>query len=227
MIVVPQLAFSASRIAAGDELPPVAIVRELVALGAREVQLLDLDGSLALEPVLPQWVEAIVAIAGVPVRFDGRLHDAHATELLTKARFGTLVVDHAALFDASLVRWALDLYGSRLCVEVQTDGEYLFDPPPHAFATETVDALSALHVQGVRHVLYRDVTARSIELARLQEVLDRVPGIELTYAGPVRSLSDVRRIASLSPRMCGCVVDAQLVLDGGIDLAAADASSSI
>lgn len=222
MIVVPQLAFSGARVAAGDDLPPVADVRTLVALGAREVQLLDLDGSLALEPVLPQWVEALVAIAQVPVRFDGRLHDAKAAELLTRARFGTVVIDAASLFDSSLVRWALDLYGSRLCVEMQVDGAYLFEAPEHAFALEAVDALSALHVQGVRRVLYRDVTAGAIDLQRIQDLANRVPGIQLTYAGPVRTLADVARVASLGSRIEAVVVDAARVLAGHLEISDAN-----
>lgn len=222
MIVVPQLAFSGARVADGDDLPPIAAVRELVALGAREVQLLDLGGSLALEPVLPQWVEALVAIAQVPVRFDGRLHDAKAAELLTRARFGTVVIDAASLFDSSLVRWALDLYGSRLCVEMQVDGEYLFEAPEHAFALEVVDMLSALHVQGVRRVLYRDVTAGEIGLARIRDLADRVPGVQLSYAGPVRSVDDVARVGTLGACIEAVVVDAALVLDGRLALADAN-----
>lgn len=217
MIVVPQLAYSGALVASGEELPPVAAVRELGRLGAREVQLLDLDGGSTEDPV-PQWLEALVAIAGIPVRYDGRLHDGRGAERLTRPRFSTLVIDHHALFDPMLVRWTLDLFGPRLCVEVQVDGEYLFDPPKHAFGSELVDVLSALHVQGIRRVLYRDVTGAAPPLAHLQEIGDRVPGIQYSYAGAARSLDDVRSLAALGPVIEAVIVDAAAVASGSIDI---------
>ena len=221
MIVVPQLAYSGALVSSGEELPPVAAVRELGRLGAQEVQLLDLDGGNTEDPV-PQWLEALVAIAGVPIRYDGRVHDARGAERLTRPRFATLVIDQTALFDPMLVRWALDLYGPRLCVEVQVDGEYLFDPPKHAFGSELVDVLSSLHVQGVRRVMYRDVTGSTPPLAHLQELGDRVPGIQYSYAGAARSLQDVRSLASLGQIVEAVIVDASAVASGSIDIHAAN-----
>lgn len=221
MIVVPQLAFPGALVASGEELPPVAAVRELARLGAQEVQLLDLDGGTTEDPV-PQWLEALVAIAGVPVRYDGRVHDGRDAERLTRPRFSTLVIDHAALFDPMLVRWTLDLFGPRLCVEVQVDGEYLFDPPKHAFGSELVDVLSQLHVQGVRRVLYRDVTGQRPPLAHLQELGDRVPGMRYTYAGAARALEDVRALAGLGQVVEAVIVDAVAVASGSIDIHAAN-----
>lgn len=216
MIVVPQLAFSGTLVATGEELPPVAAVRELARRGAQEVQLLDLDGGE--QDAVPPWLASLVAVAGVPVRYDGRLNDARDAERLTRARFGTLVIDHRALFDPMLVRWTLDLYGSRLCVEVQVDDGYLFDPPKHAFGTELVDVLLDLHVQGVRRVLYRDVTGVAPPLGALQELGDRVPGLRITYAGAVRTLADVVSLAGLGAVVEAAVVDAPHVAGGAIDL---------
>jgi len=220
VIVVPQVAFSANQVAHGDELPPVRAVRTLVAAGATRVAVLDLDGTLASD-VLPQWTEALVAVAGVPLQFDGRLHEGSRIERIARAGFGTVVVDQTAVFDPLVLRWALDLFGDRLLVEVQADGDYVFDAPAAAFGRELVDVLGDLHLRGVRRILYRDVTGEDPPLQRLLELGDRLPGARFTYQGGVRDVEAIGELAMVGSAVEAVLVDARLVLDGGIDFRAA------
>lgn len=226
MIVVPQIAFSSKLVSEGEELPPIAAVRELARLGAKEIQLLDLDGGIADMP-LPQWLEAIVAVAGIPLRFDGRLHDARDTERLTKPRFSTIVIDHTTLFDPMQVRWALDLHGSKLCVELQVDGEYLFDAPQQAHSLLVEEILSALHMQGVRRILYRSISESAAQsVLRLRTLIDRVPGMKYTYYGGVKSLADIALLAKLGLGVEAVVIDAKDVASGVIDISKANSIES-
>jgi phosphoribosylformimino-5-aminoimidazole carboxamide ribonucleotide (ProFAR) isomerase len=221
VIVVPQVAFQATQVAMGEELPPVRVVRDLVARGATEVSILDLDGTLA-DDLLPQWVEALVAVAGVPLRFDGRLHEGARIERLARAGFRSIVVDQTAVFDPMVLRWALDLYGPRLVVEVQVDGEYVFDAPPAAFGRELVDVLGDLHFQGVRRLLYRDVTGQDLPTQRLLELVDRMPGTRITYQGGVRDVEAVAELAMVGSAIEAVLVDSLRVTDGDLDLDAAN-----
>lgn len=218
MIVVPQIAFRATQVALGEELPPVRVVRDLVALGAEEVSVLDLDGTLAND-ILPQWLEALVAVAGVPLRYDGRLCEGSRIERLARAGLGSIVVSQAAVFDPVLLRWALDLHGARLLVEVQVDGEYAFDAPPAAFGRELVDLVADLHFQGVRRIVYRDVTTGELPLQRLLELADRLPGLRLSFQGAVRDVAAIAELAMVGPSIEAVLVDAERVLDGRLDLA--------
>lgn len=225
VIVVPQIAFRATQVAMGEELPPVRLVRELVSLGAAEVSILDLDGTLA-DDMLPQWVEALIAVAGVPLRFDGRLHEGTRIERFARAGFASIVVDQTAVFDPMVLRWALDLYGPRLVVEVQVDGEYVFDAPPAAFGRELVDVLGDLHFRGVRRLLYRDVTAQELPTQRLLELVDRMPGTRITYQGGVRDVEAIAELAMIGSPIEAVLVDSLRVSDGDIDLVAANRAAS-
>ncbi|MCZ4496397.1 MAG: 1-(5-phosphoribosyl)-5-[(5-phosphoribosylamino)methylideneamino] imidazole-4-carboxamide isomerase [Thermoleophilia bacterium] len=224
MLVVPQIAFRSSLVASGDALPPVKLVRELSAMGAREIGLLDLDGQLASD-VLPEWAQTIVAVAKVPVRFDGRLHDGRQIERLTRAGFASVVVDQSSVFDPILLRWALDLYGSHLVVEVQVDGDYVFDAPPAAFGRELVEVLVDLHFQGVRRLLYRDVTGERVPTKQLLELGDRLPGANFAYQGAVDSVADVAALAELGGLVDAVLVNAEHITSGRIDLTAANAAA--
>jgi phosphoribosylformimino-5-aminoimidazole carboxamide ribonucleotide (ProFAR) isomerase len=225
VIVVPQVAFRATEVAMGEELPPVRIVRDLALQGAKEVSILDLDGTIASD-VLPQWLEALVAIADVPLRIDGRIHEGSRLERLAKAGSASVVVDQTAVFDPVVLRWALDLYGPRLVVEVLVDGDYVFDPPAAAFGRELVDVLAELHFQGVRRLLYRDVTGEALPLQRLLELRDRLPGTRITIASRVRSVDDIAELAMLGAAVEAVLVDSELVLDGTIDLVDANRAAA-
>jgi phosphoribosylformimino-5-aminoimidazole carboxamide ribonucleotide (ProFAR) isomerase len=225
VIVIPQIAFQATQVAMGEELPPVRLVRDLVALGATEVGILDLDGTLA-DDVLPQWVEALVAVAGVPLRFDGRLHEGSRIERFARAGFASVVVDQTAVFDPMVLRWALDMYGPRLVVEVQVDGEYVFDAPPAAFGRELVDVVGDLHFQGVRRLLYRNVTGQDLPTQRLLELVDRMPGTRISYQGGVRDVEAIAELAMVGSAIEAVLVDSLLVNDGDIDLVAANRAAS-
>ena len=221
MKVVPQIAFHATQVAMGEELPPVRLVRELVKLGAGEVSILDLDGTLASD-MLAQWTEAIVAVAGVPLRFDGLLHQGNRIERIARAGFDSIVIDQRAAFDPVTLRWALDLCGPRLIVELQVDGDYVFDAPPAAFGLEVVDVVAQLHFQGVRRLLYRDVTGETLPMQRLLELGDRAPGMRFSYQGPVRGVDDIAELALVDTAIEAVLVNAERVLDGAIEIASAN-----
>ena len=164
------------------EAPPPAPAKDsrssaIEALGSKiGTNYQKLDAALQKTPEAMPDLPALVA----GIRRSGRL---------PMAEFGRRAAD--ALVDEAapmLLRWALDLFGPRVVVELQVDDEYLFDPPPKAFGTEVVDVLTALHVQGVRRILYRDVNpAAEPPLSRLQELGDRVP-IRLIRDGDLEAI---------------------------------------
>lgn len=221
MIVVPQVAFRAEQVAAGDAAAPLLRVRELARAGATQVQLLDLDGTLG-DTQLPSWLDSLIAVSAVPIRIDARLHAGDAIERFARTTCSSIIVDQSAVFDALLLRWALDLLGDRLVVELQLDGDYLFDPPPAAFGIDVIEALGAMHFQGVRRVLLRDVTGEHAPLRQLLTIANRHSGMRLTYVGAVRSVTDIADIASVGPCVEAVVVAADYIDDGRINLAAAN-----
>jgi len=162
----------------------------------------------------------------VPLRFDGRLHDGARIEGLAKAGFRSMVVDQTAVFEPMLLRWGLDLYGARLLVEVQADGDYVFAPPPAAFATELLAVASELPVRGARRLLYRDVTGESLPLGRLLELGDRVPGMRITYQGVVDDVPGIAELARVGAALEAVLVPADRVLEGDLDLAAANVAAA-
>jgi phosphoribosylformimino-5-aminoimidazole carboxamide ribonucleotide (ProFAR) isomerase len=220
VIVMPQISVTADRVVFGDG-DAVSIARTLVAQGARAVQVRDVDGRLAAAPGQATWLGELVDQAEVPVQLDAALFDPSAIERVARIGLATIVVAQVAAFDPALLRWAMDLLGHRLVVELQVDGQYLFDPPRAGYALELIEAARRLKFQGVRHVLFRDVTGVELPLQRLRELTVDV-GMGVTFAGLVRSLDDLRELTVIDSSNLLAVVVGEPIYDGRIRLADAN-----
>jgi phosphoribosylformimino-5-aminoimidazole carboxamide ribonucleotide (ProFAR) isomerase len=217
VLVRAQISITSDRLLFGDG-NVLTLAEALVAKGARALQLRDIDGDIP-KGDLPVWLEQLFATLGgdVPVQLDSAVHDSSAIERLAAVPFDGIVVGMKALFEPMLLRWALDLLGPRLVAELNVDGDHLFDPPPHGFSLELGEAVRQLHFQGVRHVLFRDITGLELPLNRLQTVCGTL-GMGVTYAGPVRSLDDIRELTMIDPVHLLGVVVGEPLYDGRVDI---------
>ena len=221
MIVVPQVLVSARGVLFGEG-DPLEVARTLVSQGALALQLRDVDRSISDAPDnASEWLRRLVDTIGVPVQFDGGLADSKALEVLAGIGFETVVVGPHAVFDPLYLRWAMDLLGRRLVVEVQTDGDHLYDAPKGMFHVELVEAVRQLRFQGVRHILLRDVTGLELPLNRLRTICHDI-GIRVTFSGPIRSLDDIRELAVVGSEDLVAVVVGEPVYDGRVRLADAN-----
>lgn len=219
MLVRAQITVGVGQLA-DDADGPRALVELLTRRGAKAFQLRDVDGVFGSSE-LPPWLASTIEAAGTaPVQLDAALADSQAIERATGLGFDSVVISMRALFEPMQLRWALDLLDRRLVVELQADGDYLFDPPAGAFGMELREAVRQLHFQGVRHVLIRDVTALEVPLTRLQDLGGNL-GMDITYQGPVRTLDDIRELTMLDPRHFHAVVIGEALLTGELDIARA------
>lgn len=218
MLVRARIAISAGPAPfGGDEV--LALAEALLRKGARAFQLRDPEGLVTAEEELPGWLDRLFALVGddAPVQHDGATEDSHALERLAAAPFDSIVVGMGGLFEPLRLRWALDLLGPRLVAGLEVDGDYLFDPPSAGFSLELMEAVRQLHFQGVRHVLYRDVTGSELPLQRLQQICGSLT-MDVTYSGVVRALGDVEELTLLDPRHFRAVVLGEPLFDGRIDI---------
>jgi phosphoribosylformimino-5-aminoimidazole carboxamide ribonucleotide (ProFAR) isomerase len=210
MRIAVQLTASGGAIALGEELPPISRARELVAAGARELVLLDVDGAVGRD-VVPEWLDTLAVVTDVPLTLDARVHDARVLDRLARSRASEIVVHHAAVFEPSTLRWAIDLLGERLIVELQIDDGYVFDAPEQAFGREAADVVSDLHLQGVKRLIIREINAGAPSLAQVQQIAVRSQGVRLTYHGAVRSVQHVAALAALGPYLERTVITDEVI----------------
>ncbi len=198
MFVVPQLAIDSkglvnvvapteSESSVGADL--IELAGELILAGAKIIQLRDTDGCLAIDPANLSWLEMMLEEVSVPVQIDSSGDNASTLAHLATMKTHSIVVGSHVLFDPMALRWAHDLLGSRIIVELLMDGEYLFDPPKGSYALELDEAARRLAFQGIQRVLIRDVTGNNLPLSQLERIV-RGRKLELWFSGNIKQIGD-------------------------------------
>ena len=188
-MIVPSVDVRGGRLGNGSEQPVAARARDLVADGAEELHLVDLDGAetglfLNLE-ILAEVARAV----GVPCRLAGGV-------LFSSAVFG----------DDELLRDVASL-GDRAIVEVETRAGFLAprggDPGLVTVATGRGALASARAAQlaGVRGLYLIDLTSEARLVGPPLALVDTVRAVvgqrvALHVGGGVRDLDDIRALAS-------------------------------
>ncbi len=216
MYLLPQIAIRAHQLIHGDG-DPVMVAQHLVRSGAQRLQIRDVDGSYASHPSGSDALGVLAAAVNVPVQFDAALTDPRAIERVARTRTASVVISMDGVVEPLLIRWALDTLGAaRTVLEIRADGEYLYDPPAGAFDMRVRDAIRIAHRAGIEHVLIRDVTALAPSINLLRGIgADTV--IQVTYAGPVSSVADIRDLTIVGDQLHAVVVGEPL-FDGRLPI---------
>jgi len=206
----------------GDD--PVAVARRWVALGARRLHVVDLDGAFAGAPRQTALLAAIVAaVAPAEVAVGGGLRDRAAVEaaLATGARW--VVLGTRAALDARFLDEVARAFPDRVIVAVDAQGDRVAVKGWTELTQESVAAVAArARAAGAAALLYTDIgrdgTGAGPNLA-VTAALARTSGLPVLASGGVASLEDVRRLAAI-PGVAGVVIGRALYT-GAIDLPAA------
>lgn len=166
-----------------------------------------------------------VASLNVHVTYDAAIESPELIDSISTLGFSKVVIGQLALFDGMLGRWAIDVLGSRACIELALDGDYLFDPPPGAFGLSANEAAERMLALGAPSLLIRDVTGTELPLRMLRHASDEL-GLVTVFSGRVRTLSDIRELAVVSSGNLHEVVVGDPLFDGSMRINEAIAAAS-
>lgn len=206
MVIVPSVDVRRGRLSDGSDKSVVARVRDLVADGAEELHLVDLDlaetGSFTNVELLAEVAQA----AGVPCRLAGGVSRVDEARRAIDRGFAGVLFSSAVFGDDDLLKEIASL-GDRAIVEIEARAGFLEprggDAQLVAVATGrgALAAARAAQIAGVRALYVIDLASEGQlagpPLALIETVRAVVgPGIALHAGGGVRDLDDVRALAS-------------------------------
>jgi phosphoribosylformimino-5-aminoimidazole carboxamide ribotide isomerase len=209
------------RLVAAD---PVAYARELAHAGITVLLLHDLDGEVANAPQALTLAARIAALSGVELWYRGGLATPGSIASAQASGASMSVLELTVLRDAAFLRYALDSYGARVAVGLDSAGSRV--PSPFGEGTELslADAAGELAFRGVGALVITD-TARAGTLAGpnvtvLRQLLAAVP-CRVAYGGGVASLDDLRALRDLGHATLHDVVVATALSERRLDPAEA------
>ena len=206
MVIVPSLDVRGGRLGDGSAQDVVALARELVADGAEELHLVDLDGA---ESGLFLNVDLLAQVArdvGIPCRLAGGVSRvADATNAIDRG-FAGVLFSSAVFGDDELLKEVAQL-GDRAIVEIEARAGFL-EPrggDPDLVKTATgrgaLAAARAAQLAGVRALYLIDLASEGRPAGPPLALVDAVRAVvgrrlALHAGGGVRDLDDIRALAS-------------------------------
>jgi phosphoribosylformimino-5-aminoimidazole carboxamide ribotide isomerase len=206
VVIVPSLDVRGRRLADGSPSTIVGKARELVAEGARELHLVDLDGAEtgAFENI--DLLAEAARAAGVPCRLAGGMSRVDDARDAIDRGFAGVLFSSAVFGDEELLREIASL-GDRAIVEIEAREGFLAPRggTPELVATASgrgaLASARAAVLAGVRALYLIDLAAEGRLAGPPLTLVDAVravvgPRIALHAGGGVRDLDDVRALAS-------------------------------
>ena len=205
-MIVPSIDVRAGRLGDGSEQAVATRARDLVADGAGELHLVDLDGAETGMFLNLELLAKVARAAGVPCRLAGGVSRVQEARSAIDRGFAGVLFSSAVFGDDDLLRDVASL-GDRAIVEIEARAGFLAprggDPDLVTVATGRGALASARAAQfaGVRALYLIDLVAEA-QLAgpplALVDTVQAVVGnsVALHAGGGVRDLDDIRALAS-------------------------------
>ena len=205
-MIVPSIDVRAGRLGDGSEKEVAARARELVAEGAEELHLVDLDGAETGMFLNLELLAGVARDVGVPCRLAGGVSRIDEARRAIDRGFAGVLFSSAVFGDDDLLREIASL-GDRAIVEIEARAGFL---APRGGDTELVTVATgrgalasarAAQVAGVRALYLIDLSSEAEPAGPPLALVDTVRavvgrGVALHAGGGVRDLDDVRALAS-------------------------------
>jgi len=193
-----------------DEDPAAAAAR-FEAEGAEILHVVDLDGARAGRPEQLDTVSRICSAVGIPVELGGGLRTLDDLRSASSVGVSRLVLGSAAISSPQIVDDALAEFGERIVVSVDgRGGSVAVEGWTQGSGQSVSSVLTRLESQGVTQLVYsaieKDGTLEGPGLEEATAVCEMTSG-EITYAGGIGSLDDLRALAQLGlPNLAGVII---------------------
>jgi len=206
---------------------PADAASRWAAAGAEWIHVVDLDGSVAGEPVNVNAIRRIRAAVTIPLQLGGGLrNDAHLDAVfdlgIDRAIIGTAAIRSPEFVAAAVARW-----GTRIAAGLDArDGKLAANGWLEQTDVSAEDAAASLECVGVEHIVFTDIrrdgTLQGPNLPALAGISRRLTTANVIASGGVGTLDDLIAIAASG--VSGTIVGRALY-DGRVDLAHAIAAT--
>jgi phosphoribosylformimino-5-aminoimidazole carboxamide ribotide isomerase len=206
---------------------PVAMARHWVALGARRLHVVDLNGARSGKPVNEAVIRKIIAAVGaeVPVQLGGGLRDLDTIERYIDGGVSFVVIGTAAVKNPGFLHDACSAFGGHVIVALDAkDGKVATEGWSKLTGHDVVDLAKKFEDYGVDAILYTDIgrdgmlTGVNVD-ATVQ--LARAVKIPVIASGGVANVTDIERLCAVEEDGVEAVVLGRSLYEGTLDFKAA------
>jgi phosphoribosylformimino-5-aminoimidazole carboxamide ribotide isomerase len=206
---------------------PVAMARHWLALGARRLHVVDLNGARSGKPVNEPIIKKIVAAVGdeMPVQLGGGLRDLDIIERYIDDGVRYVVIGTAAVKNPGFLQDACSAFGGHVIVALDArGGKVATDGWSKLTGHDVVDLARKFEDYGVDAVLYTDIgrdgMLTGVNLEATVE-LARAVKIPVLASGGIRDLTDIDKLCAVQAEGIQGAVLGRSLYEGTLDFKAA------
>lgn len=197
----------------------LATARRFQEAGAHWLHMVDLDGAKAGKPQNAEQILEVAKKTSLSVEVGGGIRNMAAVERYLEHGVARVILGSAALSDPAFVKAAVQRYGSRIAVGIDSrDGKAAVSGWLETSEVEAVDLARRMERLGVETLICTDIATDGAmtgpNLSLLQQ-LDRAVSCRVIASGGVSSLEDVRALRRLG--LYGAITG-RAVYHGALDL---------
>jgi phosphoribosylformimino-5-aminoimidazole carboxamide ribotide isomerase len=206
VVIVPSIDVRGGRLGDGSDRPVAARARDLVADGAEELHLVDLDGAESGLLLNLELLAEVARAAGVPCRLAGGVSRVDEARSAIDRGFAGVLLSSAVFGDDEVLRAVASL-GDRAIVEIEARDGFLAPRGGDASLVTVATGRGALaaaraaQLAGVRSLYLIDLSSEGRPSGPPLDLVDMVRAVvgdrvALHAGGGVRDLADIRALAS-------------------------------
>lgn len=201
---------------------PVETARAFAAAGAKYIHMVDLDGAKSGQRVNSAIVRSVTEQTGMKIELGGGIRSMADLEAVFDMGVWRAVIGSAAVTDPDFVRQAVEKYGDRIAVGVDTqDGRVKTAGWIEDSGLDYIAFSQSMEQLGVKTLIFTDIETDGAlsgpSYARL-EALQKAVGCQIVASGGVSNNRDVERLAAMG--LYGAIIG-KAYYAGSIDLAQA------
>jgi phosphoribosylformimino-5-aminoimidazole carboxamide ribotide isomerase len=187
---------------------PADMARHWVALGAKQLHLVDLDGARDGAPANLPSVQAILRAVGVPCELGGGIRNQETIERLLDLGLSRLVLGTSALRQGAWFRQMCQQYPGRLALGIDArDGFVATAGWLETSQTEATVLAGQFADEPLAAVIYTDIARDGMmagaNVAAMARMRAAVP-LPVVASGGVTTAADVAALAAVP--MAGCII---------------------
>jgi len=205
---------------------PLAVADHWLALGAKALHVVDLDGAFDGRPVNSALVTAICRRAGaVPVQLGGGIRDMATAQAYFAAGVSRLLIGTMALSDPDAFMLLARAFPGKIGVSLDAACGRLKTKGWVEDSGLTVDeALPRLEAQGASFLVYTDISRdgmqSGVNIPAMEALLAKTR-LPVIAAGGVATLADLEALAPLFAKGLHGVISGRAIYTGTLDFALA------
>jgi phosphoribosylformimino-5-aminoimidazole carboxamide ribotide isomerase len=188
---------------------PVEAARRFESEGAQRLHVVDLDAAIEGKPQ-PDIVEAIMSAVKIPVEVGGGLRTLENAMRYVQHGAQRVIFGTAVISDPGVVQEALQMFPEAVAVALDArNGRVTVGGWKEVTTVQAVTLAERVKSWGVKRIQYTDVVRDGTLLGPNVEAtaeLARISGLQITAAGGISSLEDIRKLRRASPLVDEVVV---------------------